>query len=171
MKLTRNLFIPCLDTSETKDGTGFVQIDKSTVFELSFNANTETYSYICMANDSTEVDSYAVSMEQEIILDNSNSMFNFVYPLCMSLPTGSSANVPVLLIEPDLTTGKPTHGRLWADAVLVPSSVNTVDGKVSFTLQLNGDYVEGDVTISGGKISFTEAATVAESTTSAKATK
>lgn len=170
MKLTRNLFIPCLDTSDAKDGSGFVQIDKSTVFELAFNANTETYEYICYKNDFTEVDSYAVSMEQEIVLDNSNSMFNFVYPLVMSLPTGSDANVPALLIEPDLTTGKPTHGRLWKDAILVPDNVNTVDGKVVFTIQLNGEVTEGDVAIADGKITFTEAATQTE-TTSTKAAK
>lgn len=155
MKLTRNLFIPCLDTSEAKDGSGFVQIDKSTVFELAFNANTETYSFICNANDSTEVDSYALSMEQEIVLDNSNPMYNFVYPLCMSLPTGSNANVPVLLIEPD-SAGEPTVGRLWKDAVLVPDNVNTVDGKVAFTLNLNGDYTTGTVDLSGGKIKYDE---------------
>lgn len=158
MKLTRNLFIPTLDTSQGSGTANYVPIDLSTVFEFSWNANTETYSYICYKNDTNEVTGYAPTMDQEIILDNTNSMYKFLYPLFMSMPTGSECVVPCLLIEPDMTTGEPTVGRLWAKATVVPTSLNTVDGKLSFTLNFNGDAVEGTVAKTDGKITFTETA-------------
>lgn len=147
MKLTRDLYIPCLDTSANKDLSGFVPIDKSTIFELSWNPETETYTYICDKSNSTEVTSFALSMEQEIVLDNTNPMYAFMYPLCFSMPTGSAAVVPFLLVDPDMTTGQPTRGKLWKQATIQPSTLNTVDGKLGFTINLNGDMVEGDVTI------------------------
>lgn len=155
MKLTRNLYIPALDVSEGKTGE-YQAIDKSTVFEFSWNPNTETYSYICNKNDSSEVTGYAPSMGQEIVLDNDNPIYKFLQPLFMSMPTGSDCVIPCLLIEPDMTTGKPTVGRLWKEATVVPDKLSSVDGKLSFTLNFNGDPVSGTVAIASGKITFTE---------------
>lgn len=154
-KLTRNLFIPCLDTSKGAGEAVFVPIDLSTVFEFAFNPVTETYGYICNANDTTETTGYAPTLPQEIVLDNENPMYKFIYPLCMGMPTGSEAKVPALLIEPDMETGKPTRGRLWPDATVTPDTLNTVDGKISFTLNLNGDFTTGTVAKDAGKITFT----------------
>lgn len=157
MKLTRNLFIPALDVSADAKGE-FVAIDKSTVFEFAWNPNTETYSYICNKNDSNEVTGYAPTMGQEIVLDNDNPMYAFLQPKFMAMPTGSDCTIPCLLIEPDMTTGKPTVGRLWKEATVVPDNLNSVDGKLAFTINFNGDPVAGTVAISGGKITFTEGA-------------
>ncbi len=154
-KLTRDLYIPCLDTSKGSGTATYVPIDLSTVFELDFNPNTETYSYICYKNDTTEITSYSPQMQQEIVLDNTNAMYKFVYPLIMGMPVGSAAKVPVLLIEPDMTTGAATRGRLWKDAVIEPDNLNTVDGKVVFNLDLNGDVTEGTVAKTDGTITFT----------------
>lgn len=155
-KLTRNLFIPMLDTSKGSVTPTWVPVDLSTVFELSFNPNTETYGYIKYANDTTETTSYSPQLPQEIVLDNTNPMFEFIYPLVMSMPTGSAAKVPCLLVEPDMETGQPTRGRLWKDAVIEPDTLNTVDGKVAFNINLNGDQVTGKVAGAGtDKVTFT----------------
>lgn len=146
-KLTRDLFIPCLDTSEAKDGSAWVPIDLSTQFELSFEPNEETYSYICYKNDSNEVTGYAPTMDQEIVLDNTNPMYKFAFPLCMSMPTGSDAKVPILLVYPDMTTGEPTRGMVWWDGAVSPDNLNTVDGLLAFGLKFNGDATEGTVAI------------------------
>ena len=161
MKLTRNLFIPMLDTDQMiVDGepTGtpvWVPIDLSTVFEFAFNPNTETYTYICYANDTTETTGYAPTMEQEIVLDNENPMYKAMYPFMMSMPTGSKCKVPLLLVEPDMTTGQPTRGRLWSEATVSPGTVNTVDGKLTFTLNINGDQQQGTVSKTGSTVTFT----------------
>ena len=159
MKLTRNLFVPMLDTDamlDTPTGTPkWVPIDLSTVFEFAFNPTTETYSYICYANDTNETTGYAPTMEQEIVLDNENPMYEAMYPFMMSMPTGSKCKVPCLLVEPDMDTGKPTRGRMWSEATISPDTVNTVDGKITFTINFNGDQAEGTVANNEGTVTFT----------------
>ena len=159
MKLTRNLFIPMLDTDYMADApTGtpvWVPIDLSTVYEFAFNPTTETYSYICYQNDTNETTGYAPTMEQEIVIDNENPLYKSLYPFMMSMPTGSKCTVPCLLVEPDMTTGKPTRGRMWKEATLSPGTVNTVDGKLTFTLNFNGDQVQGSVSKSDSTVTFT----------------
>lgn len=154
MKLTRNLFVPCLDTS---DGTGtakYVPIDLSTEFEFDWNPNEETYSYIKDANDSTEVTGYAPQMEQEIALESTNPMYSYLFPKFMSMPKGSDLNVPCLLCVPD-DKGAVTVGYLWKDAQLSPQNLNTVDGKLVFNINFNGDVEKGTVSVSGSSITYT----------------
>ena len=155
MKLTRNLYIPCLNTGTTSSPT-WTPIDLSTIFELSFNPQEETYGYICNANDSTEVVGYAPELPQEIVLDNTNPMYKFLFEKFMGFPVGSDLNVPCLIAVPN-DEGAATVGYMWPQAVVSPTALNTVDGKLTFTLKLNGDPVTGTVAGAGtGTITFTE---------------
>lgn len=155
MKLTRNLYIPCLDTSGGSGTAKYVPIDLSTEFDFTWNANEETYSYIKDANDSKEVTGYAPTMEQEIALESTNAMYKFLLPKFMAMPTGSDLVVPCLLVMPD-DTGKPTKGYLWKEATLTPNDLNTVDGKLVFNINFNGTATSGTCTVSGSSITFTE---------------
>lgn len=164
-QLTRDLYVPYLDLNKGEGDTyDWCRIDKSTVFEFSFNPSEETYGYIDSANDTTLITSYAATMEQEIILDNDNAMYAFMYEFCMGMPTGTSASIPALLAEPD-SDGAVTRGRLWAEATVSPGSLNTVDGKLSFTINYNGTQTVGDVTYADdGTVTFTEDAEEEETT-------
>lgn len=165
MNLTRNKFIPLVDaTLGAEDGVyDWVRIDKSTVFELSFNPSEETSGYIDAANDSTYIKSYAPELPQEIVLDNENPLYQVMFPFCMSMPTGSSATVPCALVVPNMTTGEATDAYVWTEAVISPQTLNTVDGILSFSLKLNGDSQQGTMTISDGEFVFTpNAAATAE---------
>lgn len=153
-KLTRNLFIPCLDTSGGTGTAKYVPIDLSTEFDFQWNPNTETYSYINSANDSTEVTGYAPQMEQEIALYSENPMYSFLFPKFMSLPVGSDLVVPCLLCVPD-EKGAVTVGYLWKEAQLEPSDLNTVDGKLVFNIDFNGAVEKGTVSVSGSTITYT----------------
>lgn len=148
MKLTRDLFIPCLDTSAAKDLSKLVPIDLSTIFEMSWNPQEETYGYICYKNDVTEIDSYQPELPQEIVLDNTNPVYKFVKDLAKIFPVGSAANVPVVICVPD-DNGSVTEGWAFKDAVLSVDNLNTPDGKLSFTLKLNGDIEIGTVAVTG----------------------
>lgn len=154
MKLTRNLFVPCLDTSEGSGTAKYVPIDLSTEFEFDWNPNEETNSYIKDANDSTEVTGYAPQMEQEIALESDNPMYKYLMPKFMGMPTGSDLNVPCLLCFPD-DTGAVTVGYLWKDAQLSPQNLNTVDGKLVFNINFNGSVEKGTVKVSGSAITYT----------------
>ena len=155
MKLTRNLFVPLLDVSD--GGTAsYKPIDLSTIFELAWNPQEETYAYIKDANDSTEVNGYQVELPQEIVLDNTNPIYTFVKSKMFAFPTGSDLVVPVLLAMPDDSTAQVTDGMLWSQAVLSPGTLNTVDGKLTFTLKLNGDPKKGTVAgIGTDSVTFT----------------
>lgn len=163
--LTRNLFIPFVDANKmrksmgediTTDANDWTQIDKSTIFALAFNPQEETSGYIDEANDTTYVKSYQPELPQEIILDNENPLFKVMFPFCMAMPTSGDAEVPVLLAAPDMTTGQPTVGYMWPKAIVSPSDLNTVDGKLTFSLKLNGGYKVGTVEFKDGAATFTE---------------
>lgn len=149
MKHTRNLYVPCLDVNAltgTESTTPLWKpIDLSTVFELAMNPNEETYAYIKDANDYSEITGYAMNMSQEIVMESTNPIYAAMRPFMMSMPTGSAAKVPVLIVMPDMTTNEATEGYMWADATVSPQAINSVDGKLTFNLNLNGTPVEGTV--------------------------
>lgn len=154
MKLTRNLFIPCLDVNKGVGTASYKPIDLSTIFELSWNPTEETYGYICDANDTTETTGYAPELPQEIVLESTNDIYQFVDELFWEFPVGSAATVPCLIVRPD-SNGAPTVGMLWKKATISPTALNTVDGKYTYSLKLNGDPTPGTVAISGSTITFT----------------
>lgn len=161
MKLTRDLFIPLIDENKLKGNSGgtykWLRIDKSTVFALAFNPQEETYGYIDTPNDTTEITSYQPELPQEITLDKDNPLFAAMFDFCMKMPVGSDAVVPFLLVAPAADTGKPTAGYLWAEASISPGELNTVDGKLSFTVKLNGKKQDGTVSASDGAYTFAPA--------------
>lgn len=158
MKLTRNLFIPLLDRNalikSDVEGYDWTRIDKSTVFELSFNPQEETFGYIDSANDATEVVSYQPELPQEITLDSSNALYQAMFDFCMSMPLGSDAVVPCLLAMPDPSDVAKVRGYLWEECIVSPQAINTVDGKLTFNLKLNGEKADGTVTAEGGAYTF-----------------
>lgn len=149
MKHTRNLYVPCLDVNAlagTESTTPLWKpIDLSTVFELAMNPNEETYAYIKDANDYSEITGYAMNMSQEIVMESTNPIYAAMRPFMMSMPTGSAAKVPVLIVMPDMTTNEATVGYLWSDATVSPQAINSVDGKLTFNLNLNGTPQQGTV--------------------------
>lgn len=154
--LTRDLWVPLIDsTFGAEKGTyTWVRIDKSTIFELSFNPSEETVGYIDSPNDSTYIKSYAPELPQEITLDSDNALFKVMLDFCLGMPTGSSASAPVLLVYPDTSSGKATKGLVWEEAIISPTAINTVDGKLTFSLKLNGTPISGTVSESSGKWTF-----------------
>lgn len=149
MKHTRNLYVPCLDVNAltgTESTTPLWKpIDLSTVFELAMNPNEETYAYIKDANDYSEITGYAMNMSQEIVMESTNPIYAAMRPFFMGMPTGSAAKVPVLIVMPDMSTNEATVGYMWADATISPQAINSVDGKLTFNLNLNGTPQQGTV--------------------------
>lgn len=158
VSLTRDKFVPLIDlTRGAEAGTyDWAPIDLSTIFEFAFNPSTETYSYICYPNDVTEITSYAPSMEQEIKITKDNPIYDFMLAYMREMPTGDAAKVPLMVVWPDKTTGASTVADVWDDAIVSPGSVNTVDGKLTFTLNFNGDRTTGTVSgIGTDTVTFT----------------
>ena len=149
-KITKNHVIPFIDVSKTVNSGSWnpewKRIDKSTIFDLSFNPQSESVDYISMEAAVEEVSSYQPELPQEIALYRGNEIYDFVEELCIEMPVGDDIKVPFLLCWP------PKDGTIKGSQVkecrLLLSNYNSVDGKITFTLKLGGDIEKGTVTVS-----------------------
>ena len=66
--LKKHMCIPFLDTNKGASNTyTWARIDKSTIFALNANPQTETQDYICYEMPMTEIDHYEPELPQEIV--------------------------------------------------------------------------------------------------------
>lgn len=147
VKLTRDQFIPFIDTSATNT-PNYKRIDYSTIFSLNPGAQTETLAYICYDADVTEITGYQPELPQEIAIYEGNPVYDFMFQKFYNLPVGSAAELKVLICFGG--TGK--KAWLVPKATFTLGELNTVDGKLTFTLNLGGDITKGTYTISAGGV-------------------
>lgn len=151
-KITRNLIVPLIDTAGAWTGTGtdtgakWVPIDLSTTFEMEYNAQTDTASYICYKNDYTVHTGYQPGMDQEIALYEDNPMYKFINDLRHRMPVGGETTFPCLVAEVPASGAGTTVGQVWVETLITIDTLNTVDGTLSFHLDFNGDPVDVSVT-------------------------
>lgn len=152
-KLTRNQFIPFLDV--TKDTTfassSWKQIDYSTIFELTMNENEEDMDYICYANAVTEINGNQPELPQEIACYEGNPIYDFMFNEFFNMPVGSDVKVPFLMCFGG------TEKKAWRCVATLTSKVlNTVDGKITFSIKMGGDIEKGTYAITSGAPTFTK---------------
>lgn len=151
-KLTRDQFIPFLDTA--KDSTfaanTWKRIDYSTIFELTVGEQEEDMDYICYANAVTEINSNKPELPQEIACYEGNPIYDFMFQQLYNLPVGSDVKVPFLMCF----GGK--EKKAWrCMATLTSKVLNTVDGKITFSIKMGGDIEKGTYEITEGAPTFT----------------
>lgn len=150
-KLTRDKFIPFLDTKKdaTFEACEWKRIDYSTIFELSMNEQTEDMDYICFENAVTEVNSNKPELPQEIALYEGNPVYDFMFNEFYNMPTGAQCKVPFLMCFGG------SEKKAWRGMCTITSKVlNTVDGKITFTMSIGGDIDKGTYTIEDGAPTF-----------------
>ena len=151
-KLTRDKFIPFLDTAKdlTFATSTWKRIDYSTIFELTMGEQEEDMDYICYANAVTEINSNKPELPQEIACYEGNPIYDFMFQQFYDMPVGADVKVPFLMCFGG--TGK----KAWRCIATITSKVlNTVDGKITFSIKLGGDIEKGTYTISDGAPTFT----------------
>ena len=151
-KLTRDKFIPFLDTVKdlTFATSTWKRIDYSTIFELTMGEQEEDMDYICYANAVTEINSNKPELPQEIACYEGNPIYDFMFQQFYDMPVGADVKVPFLMCFGG--TGK----KAWRCIATITSKVlNTVDGKITFSIKLGGDIEKGTYTISDGVPTFT----------------
>lgn len=151
-KLTRNQFIPFLDTSKdsTFAASTWKRIDYSTIFELTVGEQEEDMDYICYENAVTEINSNKPELPQEIALYEGNEIYDFMFEELFNLPTGDSTKVPFLMCFGG------TNKKAWRCMATITSKVlNTVDGKITFSIKMGGDIEKGTYSIASGVPTFT----------------
>lgn len=154
-KLTKDKFIPFLDTNKGSGTASYARIDKSTIFALNPNPQSESVDYICYASPVEEIDHYEPELPQEIALYEGNPMYDFIFGMFYDLPVGSAAKVPALLCF----AGSDKKAWLVPENVIQLGELNTPDGKLSFTLKLGGNIQKGTYAINAetGVPTFTAA--------------
>lgn len=157
VKLTKDKFIPFIDVSNSIGTSNWTprwkQIDLSTIFALSPNPQTETNDYICYESAVTETTSYQPQLPQEIQLVEGNPVYDFMFEKFYNMEVGSAMTVPVLMC---FGGSEKKAWQLRASTVEL-GDLNTVDGKLSFTLNLGGTREKGSYVITEGVPTFTPA--------------
>lgn len=162
-KLTKDQFIPFLDTAEDKTyaASEWARIDLSTIFELAINPQSESMDYICYKNAVEEVMSNQPELPEEIALYEGNPMYDYIAEKLYKLPTGEDCKIPFLLCFGGTTK------RAWRGiCTLLLDTLSTTDGKISFSMKFGGDIELGTYTITAGKPTFTATEAQAASTQS-----
>lgn len=156
-KLRKHEFIPFLDVSGTANSSSWVpnykRIDLSTIFSLNPNPQTETQDYISYETPVEEITQYQPELPQEIALYEGNPIYDYMFGLFFGLPVGAETKIPFLMCFGG------SEKKAWQvrQTVVVLGELNTVDGKLSFTLRLGGDIERGTYSISSdGVPTFTE---------------
>lgn len=150
--LTKDQYIPFLDVAQSMDYSEceWARIDKSTICELAMNEQTEEYDYICYKSPVTEVESNKPSMEQEIRTEEGNKVHDFIAKNFQSMPIGEQCKTPFLFLFGG--TGKVAWRGI---CTLTNKTLNTVDKKYSFTMEMGGDIEKGTYEIAEGVPTFT----------------
>lgn len=160
VKITKNKVIPFLDISDSANKGGawepvWKRIDKSTIFDLSFNPQSTTEDYIAYETAIEEISGYQPELPQEIALYRGNEVYDYVERLCYNLEVGDALRIPFLLCWPPEADGS-IKGWQVKECRLLLSNYNSVDGKVSFTLKIGGDIERGKVSIADGAPTFSK---------------
>lgn len=158
-KLRKHEYIPFLDVSGTANTSAWEpdwkRIDLSTIFDLSANPETESMDYISYEVPVEEISKYVPELPQEIALYEGNPTYDYMFNMFYNLPVGDATKIPMLMCF----GGKDKKAWQVKQTVVVLGSLNTVDGKLSFTLKLGGDIERGTYAIADGKPTFTPAST------------
>lgn len=154
IKLKRNQFIPFLDTAKDKTfaSNTWKRVDYSTIFELTMNEQEEDMDYICFENAVTEINGNKPELPQEIAIYEGNPIYDFMFNEFYNMPTGDDVKVPFLMCFGG------TDKKAWRCVATLTSKVlNTVDGKITFSIKLGGDIEKGTYAIADGVPTFTTA--------------
>ena len=152
IRITKNMCIPFIDVSEG-DTPVWKRIDKSTIFEIEMNAETESCDYISQEMPSEEIVSYAPSMDQEIATYRGNPIYEFMFQRFYNC---STAHGKSLICFPADAEGK-LLAWMVADTSFVLSSMNWAEGKITWTMHLGGDIQRGSYTVTDGVPAFVAA--------------
>ena len=159
-KLKKHQTIPFVDVSTEGNEADWARIGKSTIFDLTLNANTVTNDYIEDEMPTDEIIYYKPTLSQELQTIKGDRAFDCLYDMLYNLPTGEDVKRDVLIVFAGNVGDESTPlFKAWkVKASVILTNLNTVDEKILFELSLGGTIEKGTATVTGGKPVFTAAA-------------
>lgn len=154
-RLKKNKTIPFIDIHTSGTEAQWARIGKSTIFDLTLNANTVTSDFIEDEMPTDDVTYYKPTLPQELQANKGDEAFDFIYDMFYNLPTGEGIKKPVLIVfAGDIgTENEPTFNAWLTNSSVILKDFNTVDEKILFDLNINS-ITRGTVTINAGKPVF-----------------
>ena len=140
-----------------KAATDYTRIKKATELKLEVGASTQEYDYIADENPTIELDKYKPEISGlPLTMYREEPDFALIWDLAYNLKTGGEAVVDLLLVYKfDEDAAKTGTWKAWnVPATVVVKTLDAVDGKIEFDLQLRGTVIKGTVTEEGGKPKF-----------------
>lgn len=156
-KLKKFQTIPFMDIATEGEDANWGRIGKSTIFDLSVNANTVTNDYIEDENPTDEVTYYKPTLPQELAAYKGDPAFDYLYDMFYNLPVGTKTQRNVLIVfAGNIGTAEAPKFKAWKSlATIVLKNFNTVDEKISFDINFGGSIEKGEATVTEGVPTFT----------------
>lgn len=148
-KITKNLCMIFIDTSDGSGAPTWTRVDKSTILNIVMNAETESMDYISQELATEEIKSYKPSMDQEIATYKGNPIYEHMFQKFYNCDL---AHGKTLICFPETEKGK----QAWEidDTTFTLNEMNYVDGKITWGMNFGGDIKRGTYTVSGGTPTF-----------------
>lgn len=153
-RLKKHKFIPYINTG-THDAPAWARIGKSTIFDLTLNANIVTSDFIEDEMPTDDVTYYKPTLPQELQTNAGDASFDYIYEMFKALPTGEDIKKEILICFAGATS--PVDAWLTNSSVIL-KDLNSVDEKILFDININ-KIENGTVTFNGetGAPTFTAA--------------
>ncbi len=124
----------------------------------SYEASETSETYIIHDNATTTIDSYAVSLDGEMKCIFGDPIYDFINDLRLKLATGTDAETTVLLVDKYMVTEETKFKAQKFDCSISISSYGGDGGAtptIGFKINVNGDPINGTVTLVEGVPTFT----------------
>ena len=151
-RLKKHKFIPYINVSNTSTPS-WARIGKSTIFDLTLNANIVTSDFIEDEMPTDDVTYYKPTLPQELQTNAGDASFDYIYGMFKTLPTGEDIKKDVLLVF----AGAESPFDAWlTQSSIILKDLNTVDEKILFDININ-KITDGTVVITDNAPVFTPA--------------
>lgn len=150
-RLKKHKTIPFINIGTAAAPT-WARIGKSTIFDLTLNANVVTSDFIEDEMPTDDINYYKPTLPQELQTNAGDDAFDYIYDKFYNLPTGEEVKEDVLIVF----AGASSPYKAWrSTATMVLKDLNTVDEKILFDLNFGGTISRGTATVTDGVPEFT----------------
>lgn len=143
-RLKKHKFIPYINVSNTSTPS-WARIGKSTIFDLTLNANIVTSDFIEDEMPTDDVTYYKPTLPQELQTNAGDASFDYIYEMFKALPTGEDIKKEILICFAGASS--PVDAWLTNSSVIL-KDLNSVDEKILFDININK--------ITNGTVTFDE---------------
>lgn len=151
-RLKKHKFIPFINTGSTEEPT-WARIGKSTIFDLTLNANIVTSDFIEDEMPTDDITYYKPTLPQELQTNQGDPAFDYMYKMFKDLPTGEDVKKDVLIV---FASAEEPYDAWRTNSTVILKDLNTVEEKILFDININ-KITHGTVTIAEQKPTFSPA--------------